>query len=133
MQAHTCPDRRPAGRRLRRSFYCAFQGLLEALRHQPNLRIHLGCVAAVTALGLWLGLSWSQWAILVLTFVVVLGAELVNSSLEYVTDLACPEYHPLAGHAKDMSAGAVLIAALGAVIVGLLVLGPPLVAAIGGS
>ena len=111
---------------LRASFHCAFAGLAESWRSQRNVRIHLGFVLAVTALGVYLRLAASQWAILALTYTVVLVAELLNTALEALTDLFSPSYHPLARRAKDVAAGAVLVAALGAVAVGLLTLGPPL-------
>lgn len=122
----------PRDRRLLMRFRCALQGWLEAWHHQPNWRIHIGIVLAVVALGLWLQLGAAQWAILILTFVAVLSAELLNSAIEYITDLVSPDYHPLAGRAKDVAAGAVLLAACGAVIIGLLILGPPLLAVVRG-
>jgi len=111
---------------LGRSFQCALAGCAQALRGQQNLRIHLAFVLAITGLALYLQVGLTQWAILVLTYSLVLAAELMNSALEALTDLVSPEYHPLAGQAKDLAAGSVLVAAIGAVIVGLLILGPPL-------
>ena len=113
-------------------FRCAFQGWIEAWRSQPNLRIQVGIALGVTALGIFLGLGLNQWAILVLTYGLVLAAELLNSALETVTDLASPTHRPLARRAKDVAAGAVLVAAVAAVIVGLLILGPPLWARVAG-
>jgi diacylglycerol kinase len=107
-------------------FRCAFQGWVEVWHWERNVRIHLGFVVGITALGIWLQLGLTQWAVLALTYGLVLVAELLNSALEALTDLASPAYNPLARRAKDMAAGAVLVAALVAVAVGLLVLGPPL-------
>ncbi len=112
--------------RLLRAFGHAFSGLFYAIRTQRNMPIHLVIAAGVVALGLWLGLSAVQWAILALTISSVLAAELLNSGLETVVDMVSPEYHPLAKRAKDVAAGAVLLAAIFAVVVGLLILGPPL-------
>lgn len=112
--------------RLVASFRCAFRGLAEAWRCQQNLRIHLAVAAAASALAALLRLGPVQWAILALTYSLVIAAELLNSALEALTDLVAPDYHPLARQAKDMAAGAVLVTAIGAVAVGLLVLGPPL-------
>jgi len=112
--------------RLVASFRCAFRGLAEAWRCQQNLRIHVGVAAAVGALAALLRLGPLQWAILALTYSLVLAAELVNSALEALIDLVSPGYHPLARQAKDVAAGAVLVTALGAVVVGLLIFGPPL-------
>jgi diacylglycerol kinase len=77
-------------------------------------------------LGLWLGLGRLEWAIIVLTVGLVWMAEFVNTALEAVVDLASPDLHPLAKVGKDVAAAAVLVGACTAVVVGLLVLGPPL-------
>ncbi|MDI7275729.1 MAG: diacylglycerol kinase family protein [Anaerolineae bacterium] len=107
---------------------CALRGWAEAWRCQPNLRIQAAIAVGVTALGLYLRLGAGQWAILVLTYCVVLAAELLNSALEALTDIVSPTVHPVARRAKDIAAGAVFLAAVGSVIVGLLILGPPLLA-----
>ena len=78
------------------------------------------------ALAFWLGIGRLEWAILVLTTMAVWMAEFANTALEAMVDLVSPDYHPLAKAAKDVAAAAVLVGALGAVIIGLLVLGPPL-------
>jgi len=80
----------------------------------------------VLALGLWLGLNLTEWAILVVTMAVVFVAEFVNTAVEAAVDLVTEDRHPLARIAKDVAAGGVLVAAVLAVIVGLLILGPPL-------
>lgn len=108
------------------SFRSAAAGLLYATRTQRNLRIHLVVAAAVVGIGLWLGLPVGQWAVLALTVGFVLVSEIFNTVLEALVDLVSPEYHPVARVAKDTTAGAVLLAALVAIVVGLLVLGPPL-------
>ncbi|HEY4688655.1 MAG TPA: diacylglycerol kinase family protein [Anaerolineae bacterium] len=108
------------------SFKYAFEGILYVLKTQPNARVHLIISVAVVLAGLWLGLSRIEWAILVVTMAVVWAAEFVNTAVEAVVDLATGERHPLAKIAKDTAAGGVLIAAFLAVLVGLLILGPPL-------
>ncbi len=113
-------------RRLVASFRYAFAGLAFLFRTQANARIHVLITLAVLAVGLWLGLPARDWAVIALTVGLVLMAEAFNTALEALVDLACPEPHPLAGRAKDVSAGAVTLAALAAVLVGLLWLGPPL-------
>jgi len=110
------------------SFGHAFSGLWYAVRTQPNMRIHLSVTAAVLVLGLYVGLDWTQWAVLVLTIGAVLIAELFNTVAEAALDAATPYYHPLVKIAKDVAAGAVLLTALLSVMVGLLILGPPLYA-----
>lgn len=108
------------------SFAYAFAGWAHVLRTQPNAWIHAAFSVAVVAVGLWLGLPRGDWAILVLTIMIVWVAEFTNTALEAVVDMAMPEPHPLAKAAKDVAAAAVLISALGAVVVGLLIIGPPL-------
>ena len=96
------------------------------LRTQRNAWIHLCATVAVTALGLWLGLGRLEWAVIVLAIGLVWMAEFVNTALEAVVDLASPDLHPLAKIGKDVAAAAVLMGAITSVVVGLLVLGPPL-------
>ena len=108
------------------SFRFAFAGLWYTLRTQRNTRIQLAIAVAVVALGLWLGLSYIQWAALMLTIGFVLVSEMLNTVTETLVDLVSPGYHPLAKVVKDITAGAVLVAAITSVVVGLLVLGPPL-------
>jgi diacylglycerol kinase len=113
-------------RNLLDSFHYAFAGLEYALRTQRNTRIHLAVAVLVVALGLWLGLTYTQWAVLALTIGLVLVAEMLNTLAETIVDLISPGYHPLAKVIKDVTAGAVLLTAIFSVVVGLLVLGPPL-------
>lgn len=113
-------------RNLLDSFRFAFAGLWYALRTQRNTRIHLTVAAGVVALGLWLDLSYTQWAVLALTIGFVLVSEMLNTVAETLIDLVSPGYHPLARIVKDVTAGAVLLGAIISVIVGLLILGPPL-------
>jgi len=113
-------------RNLLDSFRYAFAGLSYALRTQRNTRIHLAIAATVVAMGVWLGLSFTDWAVLILTIGFVLVSEMLNTVAETLVDLINPGYHPLAKTIKDVTAGAVLLTALISVIVGLVVLGPPL-------
>ena len=108
------------------SFRFAFEGIVHVLRTQPNARIQAAISIAVILAGLWLGLDRIEWSILVVTMAVVWVAEFVNTAIEAAVDLATEERHPLAKAAKDAAAGGVLAAAILAVIVGLLILGPPL-------
>lgn len=93
--------------------------------------MHAGISTAVLVVGFWLGLSMHEWAIIVLTLALVWAAEFFNTALEALTDLINPEQHRLAKIAKDVGAGAVLICAVAAVVVGVLILGPPLWARLG--
>jgi len=96
------------------------------LRTQPNTWIHAAATLGAVVLGLWLGLSRTEWAVLALTIGMVWTAELFNTALEALIDLASPEIHPLAKIGKDVGAAAVLIAAIVSVAVGLVLFGPPL-------
>jgi diacylglycerol kinase (ATP) len=115
-------------RRRVRSFQYAFEGWWHVLRTQPNAWIHGAISVAVLLLGVWLRLGAGDWALLVLTLTVVWTAEFLNTAVEALADFYSPEKHPLAKTAKDVAAAAVLVGALGAIAVGLLVLGPPLLA-----
>lgn len=108
------------------SFQRAFAGIWYVVRTQRNMRIHLSVTGAIVVLGLWVGLSRTEWAILALTIGMVLVAEAFNTMAEATVDLATAEYHLLAKIAKDVAAGAVLLTAITAVVVGLFILGPPL-------
>lgn len=109
-----------------KSFQYAFEGWLYVLRTQKNSWIHAAISVVVVALGLWLGLSRTDWAILIVTMAIVWMAEFLNTALEAIVDMIAPEKRPLAKVAKDVSAATVLIGACAAVLVGLLILGPPL-------
>ena len=93
---------------------------------QHNAWIHAVISVVVFALAIWLQLSRVEWAVLILTVMVVWMAEFFNTAIEAVVDMAAPDYHPLAKVAKDVAAAAVLVGALGAVIIGLLIMGPAL-------
>jgi len=108
------------------SFRHAFAGWWYVLRSQRNAWIHAVASVAVIALGVWLRLERLAWAILVLTIALVWVAEFVNTAFEALVDLLSPDVHPLAKVCKDVAAAAVLIAALAAVVIGLVILGPPL-------
>ncbi len=96
------------------------------LRTQHNAWIHACATLIVTAMGLWLGLKPLEWAVIILVIGLVWMAEFVNTALEAVVDLASPDLHPLAKVGKDVAAAAVLVGAITSVLVGLLILGPPL-------
>lgn len=109
------------------SFGHALRGIVRLLQTQANARIHLMASTGVVGLGLWVPLTRTDWALLALAMGGVWVAEALNTALETVVDLVSPEWHALARDAKDIAAGAVLLATLAAVAVGLLVLVPALV------
>jgi diacylglycerol kinase (ATP) len=108
------------------SFYYAGRGLADLVRTQPNARIHLVLAAAGVGLGFYVGLSRIEWMAIAGCIAAVFATEAVNTAIEYLTDLVSPDYHPLAGKAKDVAAGAVLVVAAGAVVIGALIFAPKL-------
>lgn len=108
------------------SFRYAVHGWFHVLRTQQNVWIHGAIAFIVFILALWLRLPPRDWAVLILTSGMVFSAEFVNTAIEAVVDLASPDKHPLAKIGKDVGAAAVLVAALSAILIGLLLLGPPL-------
>jgi diacylglycerol kinase len=107
-----------------RSVKFCFHGISYLFRTQQNARIQLVIGIIACGMGAWLGISREDWLILVLTIVVVLMAEAFNTALEALVDLASPEIHPVAKAAKDVGAAAVLISAIGAIVIGVLIFGP---------
>lgn len=113
-------------RTLWESFGFAFAGLRYAWRTQRNLRIHAAIAAAVAVLAVLFRFDALRWAILILTIAMVWAAELLNTALEAIVDLASPSPHPLARIAKDVSAGMVLLCAMASILIGMALFGPPL-------
>ena len=109
-----------------RSIRHALSGWKFVLKTQKNAWVHSLAAISVVILGLWLNLPARDWAVLVLTIAMVFTAEFINTAIEAIVDLASPGKHPLAKVGKDVGAAAVLVAALSAVLIGLLILGPPL-------
>jgi diacylglycerol kinase (ATP) len=107
-----------------RSFVYAGRGISTMLASQHNAWIHAIASLCVIAGGLLAGVGRLEWCVLVLAIVSVWTAEALNTAFEFLCDVASPEFHPLVAKAKDVAAGAVLIAAVGATLIGLLVLGP---------
>jgi diacylglycerol kinase len=108
------------------AFEHAFRGWWFVIRTQRNAWVHALVTTLVVLVALWLHLPARDWAVLFVTIALVWTAEFINTALEAVVDLASPHNHPLAKVGKDVGAAAVLIAALTSILVGLLILGPPL-------
>jgi diacylglycerol kinase (ATP) len=108
------------------AFGHAFRGWWYVLKTQHNAWIHSLFATVVVLVGLWVGLKAIDWAVIVLTIAMVFTAEFINTAIEAVVDLASPVHHPLAKVGKDVGAGAVLVAALAGIVIGLLIIGPPL-------
>ena len=108
------------------SFGHAFHGWAYVIRNEKNAWIHAIATICVVIVATWLNIPLRDWAVLVLVVAMVWASEFLNTSIEAVVDLASPTHHPLAKVGKDVGAAAVLIAAGASVVVGLLILGPPL-------
>ncbi len=117
-------------RNLCESFRFAAIGMVQAFRSERNIRIHIAAAVSVVLLSYVLGLGRLEAAIVVLAAVIVIVAEMVNTALEHFVDMVTAEYHPAAAKVKNIAAGAVLTAAVGAAVVGLVIFGPRLVSMI---
>jgi len=106
-----------------RSFACAIKGTTYLIRSQPHARIHLTATLAAFACGIGFNIKQLEWCLLIIAVAVVWVAEGVNTALEVLADAVHPDRHPLIGRAKDVAAAAVLIAAAGALLIGLLIFG----------
>jgi diacylglycerol kinase len=111
-----------------RSFAAALRGLGWLIRSERHFQLHLIAAVAAVLLGLVLGLTLIEWAILVLTIGLVLAAEAINTAIEYTIDLTIHQVHPLARIAKDVGAAAVLVAAGISVLIGCFLFLPKLIA-----
>ena len=111
-----------------RSIACALRGIRIMVASQQNAWIHAAATVVVGVAGVMLGLSWAEWCWIVLAVTAVWTAEALNTALEFLTDVASPSFNPIAGKAKDVAAGAVLLAVIGAVLIGALVFVPKLLA-----
>jgi diacylglycerol kinase (ATP) len=120
------PANTSAWRRLVNRFRWAGCGVGYLFRTQANARIHAGAALVALAAGWYFHITRLEWCAVVFAIGLVLVAEGFNTAVEAVVDLASPEHHPLAGRAKDVAAGAVLLAALAAAIIGCLVFLPHL-------
>ena len=109
---------------LRKTFGYAFEGILTGIRKERNMRIHTAAMILVVFFGTVLGLSATEWYICLVLFGLVMALELVNTAVEAVVDLVTEERKPLAKIAKDTAAGAVLIAAIMAAVIGCIIFLP---------
>ncbi|MFF0827128.1 diacylglycerol kinase family protein [Brevibacillus sp. NPDC003359] len=113
-------------RRLTRSFTYALQGISYTVRTQRNMQIHVAAAIMVLVAAWWLQIPRSDVLLVLFSIGLVTSLELVNTAIEAVVDLASPEWHAKAKIAKDVGAGAVLMAAILSIIIGVLVFGQPL-------
>ncbi|MDO5709201.1 MAG: diacylglycerol kinase family protein [Coriobacteriales bacterium] len=115
------PGRGPNHPTFRRSFLFAVQGFRTALTQERNLKVMLAAGGLTIVGGLFVGLDALSWAIVLVCCGIIIAAELINTAIEKIVDLVSPEFHPLAGQAKDIAAAAVWVMALLVAIVGILV------------
>lgn len=107
-----------------RSFGYAWKGIRSCIGKEQNLSFHLLATPTVVAAGLLAGITRTEWMVVILCIGLVIAAELFNSAIEQLVDLVSPQRHPLAGRVKDIAAGAVLVCAATAAIIGLIIFIP---------
>ena len=102
----------------------AFQGLYLFFKDGAHAKVHLLATFVVVLMGWYLNITKTEWMLNLVCIALVLSLEAINSALEYLVDLVSPDFHPLAKKSKDIAAAAVLIAAIFALIIGLLIFLP---------
>jgi len=112
--------------KLLKSFGYAGRGIKLVFGSEQNMKIHIFIAMLVVICGFVFNLNVMEWIVCLLCVGLVFGTEMINTAIENVVDLASPEHHELAGKAKDIAAGAVLICAIISVIIGLLIFAPKL-------
>lgn len=106
------------------SFKYAGQGIIIALRDEPNLKVHFLIAILVTLLGNYLHITQTEWLVLILVMGLVIALELTNTAIEEVVNVFAPDLHPSAKKAKDVAAGAVLVASVTATVIGIIIFLP---------
>lgn len=109
---------------MRNSFKYAFQGILQELKEEQNLKIHILIMILVIIAGIYYKISKFEWIACIMLFGMVISLELINTAIENTVDLAMPEKHPKAKIAKDVAAAAVLVEAVTSAIIGLIIFIP---------
>lgn len=107
-----------------RSFGYAWKGIRSCVGKEQNLSTHLIATVGVIAAGCYFGITRTEWTVIILCIGVVIAAELFNTAIEKLVDLVSPQRHPIAGQVKDIAAGAVLVCATAAAIIGLIIFIP---------
>lgn len=107
-----------------KSFVYAFKGIGSFLKKEHNAWIHCTAILVVTFAGCYFSITPTEWCIVLLCFAMVLAAEAFNTAIERLVDLVSPTFHPIAGDVKDVAAGAVLICAIAAAIIGAIIFVP---------
>lgn len=115
-------------KKLINSFKYALQGFASSFRTERNMKIHVVATILVIILGIYLKLNLIEWSIITIAIVTVISAELFNTAIETIVDMVSPQKNEKAKLAKDISAGAVLILAIGSAIVGFIIFLPKIIA-----
>lgn len=115
-------------KKLINSFKYALQGFASSFRTERNMKIHVIATILVIILGIYLKLNLIEWSIITIAIVIVISAELFNTAIETIVDMVSPQKNEKAKLAKDISAGAVLILAIGSAIVGFIIFLPKIIA-----
>ena len=107
-------------------FKYAFNGIFETIKTERNIKIHIFIMIIVILFGIFLKISLYEWIVCIILFSVVISAEIMNTSIEHIVDGLMPNENEYARKAKDAAAGAVLVLAIGAAIIGLIIFIPKL-------
>lgn len=113
-------------KRFLNSFVFAFRGMGHCLRHEKNFRIQFGAAIVVIACGIYFQISTMEWVSILICISMVLGLEMVNSTIEKIANFISPDYHPGIKIIKDLAAGAVLLVSIISAIIGLFIFLPKL-------
>ena len=111
-------------KKIRNSFKYAIEGIWTSFKTERNMKIHIFIMILVIIAGIILKINKSEWIICIILFAIVIGSELFNTSIETIVDMVMPEKNEKAKIAKDVSAGAVLVVAIVAAIIGLVIFVP---------
>mgnify|MGYP005811812291 FL=1 len=110
------------------SFHYSWDGIKYAFKYEQSMFIHVLMTLLVVVCGIVLELNFQEWLLCIILIGLVIATELINTAIEAVVDLACPEIHPLAKTAKDTAAAAVFVFALTALLCGLFLFVPKIIA-----
>lgn len=114
-------------KKLINSFKYAFQGFISSFKAERNMKIHIAIMLLVIVAGVYLKINTQEWLTCILLFAVVIAGELFNTAIETVVDMVMPYKNEKAKQAKDISASAVLVLAIGAAIIGLIIFVPKII------
>lgn len=114
-------------KKLINSFKYAFSGIVTAFKSEKNMKIHFTMMMLVIIFGILLKISLNEWLVCIMLFCMVIGSEMINTAVENVVNLAMPTKNEVAKNAKDISAGTVLVFAIGSAIIGLIIFIPKII------